>query len=305
MLTAVSAASSGSNQSRPVAATSATPTSTPVEVTTSANRCRASASSAGEPRLPAAARQHHRPGGVGGGGHGRDREAEHRLFRRARRLPAPPGLVQDEHRRQHDQRALQHGGEVLRLGVAVGVVGVRRHGGVADGRQGRERGGDVHHAFQRVGEQRHAARQAPGEQLQHQHRGGHGRRCRGRWSRRGSGSVFAERRQAPRHGLPEFRRRWRAARFLAPVRPGGGNPRRPDRCGRQHARRGHTRRHAHEEPAAAAKGNARKASVAAAVRRWFQAVQGSAKPRQTSAADLRRGRTRLPARCSRGCWRRR
>ena len=73
--------------------------------------------------------------------------------------------VVHQQRGDDDQRPFQHGGDVFRLGVAIGVVGIGRQGGQPDGQQRGDGRGDVHHAFQRVGEQRDAAGQPPGECL--------------------------------------------------------------------------------------------------------------------------------------------
>jgi len=174
----------------------------------------------------AAAEQQRRPGRVRPGGDRRDQQAGQRRLRRALVRQGGPGLVQDHDGGDDDQRAFEHGRQVFRLGMAVGMVGIGRHGGEAD-RQQRCRGGrDVHHALQRIGQQGDAAGEPPGPELEDQHAagdrdaarrdadgpaGGHGQPAR---SGAGAGRDAGKRR-----GLPD------EARRSCPARARLGNPR--------------------------------------------------------------------------------
>ncbi len=114
-----------------------------MEVTTSANRCCPSATSAGDRRR--------RPVRIN--------TADHAPFSTVAtafsampwpgtaiacgRLPGFPGVLEDRQRGDDDQHALDHGGEEFRLVVAIGMIGVGRNGGEPQRHQRDDAGRDV------------------------------------------------------------------------------------------------------------------------------------------------------------------
>ena len=142
--------------------TSSRPTSTPTEVTTSVRRWRPSATSAGE--------RMRRPWRISiqaqtaliAVGQGVDGKAQKRRIDGFRREEAEIGFAQDRQRRDDDEHALEDGGKILHLVVAVRVVGIRRRGAEADGQEGRDRRHHVDDALQRVRIERDAARDVIG-----------------------------------------------------------------------------------------------------------------------------------------------
>ncbi len=116
-----------------------------------------------------AADQHRGPGGVDRRGDAADHQTGRRLVQRARGDQGLVGLVKDDHRRDDDQRALQHGGEVFGLVVPERVTGIGRLRADADGDERHHGGQHVDDAFERVGEERHAPRHQEGGVLDAQH----------------------------------------------------------------------------------------------------------------------------------------
>jgi hypothetical protein len=76
------------------------------------------------------------PDGIDARGEEGDQPGGEAQAGRLRLRPGAPGLVEDDEGRHQDQRAFQHGREILGLVVAIGMVGIGRHGGVADGDEG-------------------------------------------------------------------------------------------------------------------------------------------------------------------------
>jgi hypothetical protein len=81
---------------------------------------------------------------------------------------AGQGLLGDEEGGQEDEDPLEDGGEVLGLGVAEGVGGIRGPCGEADGEKGQEGRHHVDRGLQGVGEEGHRAREAVGQGLEPQ-----------------------------------------------------------------------------------------------------------------------------------------
>ena len=121
------------------------------------------------PGPPALAKQHQRPDEVDGTARGVDADAEPRRPDVRRMVQPLPGGAADHERGGEHQPALDDGAEILRLVVAVAVVGVGRTGAVPQGEQGGAGGRHVDHGFQRVGVERHAAGQPVGGGLDRQH----------------------------------------------------------------------------------------------------------------------------------------
>ena len=80
-----------------------------------------------------------------------------------------PGVAEDRQRGDDDQDAFDDRGEELHLVVAVRMVRIGRDGGKAQGRQSDEAGRNVDDAFQRIGVERRAAGDPPGNALHAQH----------------------------------------------------------------------------------------------------------------------------------------
>ena len=87
---------------------------------------------------------------------------------------AGQGLLGDPEGGQDHQHPFQDGGNVLGLGVAEGVVLVRRLAGDPEGGEGGEGRGHVHQGLEGVREQGHRAREKVGEGLEPQHEEGDG-----------------------------------------------------------------------------------------------------------------------------------
>ena len=138
----------------------------PTEVTTSATRCRPSASSTGERRRRPVRSSSHDQAPLSIVATAFRPMPSTGMLERVRIAPGDPGLVEDRQRGDDDQHALDDGGEELGLVVAIGMVGVGRNGGEVQGAEGQQAGRDVHRAFQRIGIQRDAAGDPPGGALQ-------------------------------------------------------------------------------------------------------------------------------------------
>ena len=100
------------------------------------------------------------------GGRRVDREAQRRRVEHLGLETALIGLAQDHEGRHDDQHALENGGKVFHLVVAVGMVGVRGRGAHANRHEGGQRRHHVDDALQRIRVQREAAGQPEGEELQ-------------------------------------------------------------------------------------------------------------------------------------------
>jgi len=79
------------------------------------------------------------------------------------------GLAHDRERGDHDQHAFHHRRQIFGLVMPVRVVGVRRHRAQADGKECRDRGGDIDDALRRVGIERDAAGDAIGRVFERKH----------------------------------------------------------------------------------------------------------------------------------------
>ena len=79
-----------------------------------------------------------------------------------------PGLVENADGREQDEHALEPGGVVFDVAVAVGVALVGRRVGHGDAHHGKGRGHDVDDGFQGVGEDGRGPRQEPGRHLDDQ-----------------------------------------------------------------------------------------------------------------------------------------
>ena len=113
-------------------------------------------------RLAAGADQDSAPDGIEHGRRAIERQALPGQRQRRGHPPAIPGMLQDRDAGDDDQHPLHHGGEELGLLVAVRMVGVGRAFGEAQGGQGNQRRGDVHGAFERIGEKGSTVREPPG-----------------------------------------------------------------------------------------------------------------------------------------------
>ena len=113
-----------------------------------------------------------RPYAVDRGGKAVDREALPGRVDHVRRLPRAPDLGEDEQRGHDDQHALQHGGEIFRLVVAVLVLEIGRLVADADRPEGGTGGDDVDDGFQRVRIERDGAGHPPRDEFQPHHRKG-------------------------------------------------------------------------------------------------------------------------------------
>jgi hypothetical protein len=102
---------------------------------------------------------------VDDGGEGGDGQADAGVLDRDRHQQSSDGGHHDAHGRDQDERPLEPAGEVLRLGMAVGVVIVRRAGGDRQGHQCHEGRDQVHQRFERVGEESDRAGEQVGAAL--------------------------------------------------------------------------------------------------------------------------------------------
>jgi len=118
---------------------------------------------------PPGADQHGAPDGIDHAGERVGGEALRGGVERARVEPAEIDLAEDGDCRHHDQHADHHGGEILRLGIAIGVGRVGGPGADAEREHGGRGGGDVDDALQRIRIERDAPRQHEGEIFQRQH----------------------------------------------------------------------------------------------------------------------------------------
>jgi hypothetical protein len=99
-----------------------------------------------------------------------DRKAQRGLLHRYRIEERQRCLAGNQQRRDHDQHALDHGGQIFRLVVAVRMLRVGGRMADADRIPG-DRGGDhVDDRLQRVGIECHRAGKPPGNELQPHHR---------------------------------------------------------------------------------------------------------------------------------------
>ena len=124
--------------------------------------------------LASRAQQHQRHREIDRRGDRGQRQAGERRIELTRRDQPRDGRPYDAGGRQHDQRALDAGGEVFRLGEAVGVIGIRRRGGEAQHRKREQCRRQIDERLERIGEQSDRAGQVPGERLERDRR-----QCRG------------------------------------------------------------------------------------------------------------------------------
>ena len=92
----------------------------------------------------------------------RDDESEPHFLDRLRMQQAFDGRPADAHGGSHNERSFRSAGEVLRFGVAVGVVLVSGASGERQHRQGDDRRNEIDQRLERVGKQSNRTGQKPG-----------------------------------------------------------------------------------------------------------------------------------------------
>ena len=98
-----------------------------------------------------------------------DGKASPGLFEGTGMLPGPPDLGENQQRRDDDEDAFEHGGEIFGLMVSEGMIPVSRRMADTDRPEGGGGGNHVDDRFQRVGIERDGTRDIPGDELQAEH----------------------------------------------------------------------------------------------------------------------------------------
>ena len=86
------------------------------------------------------------------------------------------GAVRDVEAREHEDRGLAEGGQVLGLAVPVGMPAVGRAAGDPDREEREQRGDEVGAGVDRLRDQAEAAGREPGPELERDQRAGSGNR---------------------------------------------------------------------------------------------------------------------------------